>query len=293
MASRCAAGSSGSSAPAAPERADGRGGGARAAPPGRPDGPDGHDGGGRGPGRREGGGGSGSAGAPPSAVAGGARTGCGGRASSGRRLSTRTRSRVPNSSTQRPAPRATACSGSSAACTGTPSSWLSRSSSPRSSAPPPVRAMPRSTTSPASSGGQTSSTVRTSSTICTTGVSMARRTSADPIVTVLGSPVTRSRPRTRSVQLLAQREGRARADLEVLGAALAQQQRVLALDVGDERLVDLVAADAHRARADDAAEADDRDVGGAAADVDHHRRPGLLDRAGRRRSRRPSVSSMT
>ena len=67
------------------------------------------------------------------------------------------------------------------------------------SAPPPVRAMPRSTTSPASSGGHTSSTVRTSSTICTIGVSMARRTSADPIDTVLGSPVTRSRPRTRWV----------------------------------------------------------------------------------------------
>ncbi len=46
-------------------------------------------------------------------------------------------------------------------------------------------------------GGQTSSTVRTSSTICTTGASMARRTSAEPIDTVLGSPVTRSRPRTR------------------------------------------------------------------------------------------------
>ena len=107
---------------------------------------------------------------------------------------------------------------------------------------------------------------------------MARRTSAEPIDTVLGSPVTRSRPRDPVGQLLAQREGRAAADLEVLGAALPEQQRVLALDVADERLVDLVAADAHGARGDDAAEADDGDVGGAAADVDDHRGAGLLDR---------------
>ena len=137
---------------------------------------------------------------------------------------------------------------------------------------PPVSAMPRSTMSPASSGGQTSRVARTSSTICSTGASMARRTSAEQMVTVLGSPVTRSRPRTRVAQLLAQREGRAGADLDVLGAALAEQQGVLALDVGDERLVDLVAADAHGAGGDDAAEADDGDVGRAAADVDDHRR---------------------
>ena len=45
-----------------------------------------------------------------------------------------------------------------------------------------------------------------------------------------------------------------------------------------EGLVDLVARDAQRARRDDAAEADDRDVGRAAADVDDHARGRLVDR---------------
>src|SRR5690242_14731379 len=79
-------------------------------------------------------------------------------------------------------------------------------------------------------------------------------------------------------QLRAQREGGPGADLDVLGAALAEQQGVLGADVADHGLVDLVAADPHGAGVDDAAEADHGDVGGAAADVDDHAGGGVVDR---------------
>ena len=79
--------------------------------------------------------------------------------------------------------------------------------------------------------------------------------------------------------------------LDALGRLLADGQVVLALHVRDDRLVHLVAADAHALRVDDAGERDDGDLGRAAADVDDHvaarlgdgqaradgRRHGLLD----------------
>ena len=46
---------------------------------------------------------------------------------------------------------------------------------------------------------------------------------------------------------------------------------MVAADVGDDRLVHLVAADAHRARIDDAAERQHGDFRRAAADIDDHR----------------------
>src|SRR4051794_795354 len=104
--------------------------------------------------------------------------------------------RASNSSTHFPAPMATECSGSSAMCTGIPVSCRSRSSRPRSSAPPPVSTSPRSMMSPASSGGVWSSVVRTASTIACSGSSSAIRTSAEDTTTVLGSPEIMSRPRT-------------------------------------------------------------------------------------------------
>src|SRR5664280_3285941 len=57
------------------------------------------------------------------------------------------------SSRIRPPPRATQVSGSSATTTGSPVSSISNLSTSRSSAPPPVRTMPRSATSAPSSGG--------------------------------------------------------------------------------------------------------------------------------------------
>ena len=59
-------------------------------------------------------------------------------------------------------------------------------------------------------------------------------------------------------------------ELDLLGGLLADQQLVLALDVVDDRLVHLVAADAEALGDDDPAERDHGDLGGAAADVDDH-----------------------
>ena len=84
------------------------------------------------------------------------------------------------------------------------------------------------------------------------------------------------------------RAGRADLLLDALGGAFADQQVMVAADIGDDRLVHLVAADPHRAGIDDAAERQHRDLGGAAADVDHHRAGRLGDRqagADRRRHR--------
>src|SRR5207237_10538986 len=72
------------------------------------------------------------------------------------------------------------------------------------------------------------------------------------------------------LDLVTEVEGGADLELDLLGCLLADPQLVLALDVADDRLVHLVAADAQRLRDDDAAERDDRDLGRAAADVDDH-----------------------
>jgi hypothetical protein len=89
-----------------------------------------------------------------------------------------------------------AVSGSSSTWIGSPVSWLSMSSRPRMSAPPPVITMPRSTMSDASSGGVISSARRTASTICWMGSWMASRISCECTRTVFGMPDTRSRPLT-------------------------------------------------------------------------------------------------
>src|SRR5476651_1412111 len=75
--------------------------------------------------------------------------------------------------------------------------------------------------------------------------------------------------------------GRARRSdglLDALGRTLADQQVMVAADVGDDRLVHLVAANTHGAWIHDAAQRQDRDFRRAAADVDHHRARGLGDR---------------
>src|SRR3954471_20499461 len=100
-----------------------------------------------------------------------------------------------NSSTHLPAPMATEWSGLSVMWIGMPVSCFSRSSRPRSNAPPPVSTMPRSMTSPESSGGVLSRVVLTASTIWLTGSSIALRISSELTTMVFGRPVTRSRPR--------------------------------------------------------------------------------------------------
>ena len=69
------------------------------------------------------------------------------------------------------------------------------------------------------------------------------------------------------------RAGKRGADrlLDQLGGRLADQHAVVAADVVDDGLVELVAADAHAAGVHHAAQRDHADFGGAAADVDDHR----------------------
>ena len=74
------------------------------------------------------------------------------------------------------------------------------------------------------------------------------------------------------------REGGADFLLDLLGGGLADQHAVVAADVVDDRLVELVAADPDRGRIDDAAQGDHAHFRGAAADVDHHGAGGFRDR---------------
>ena len=71
-------------------------------------------------------------------------------------------------------------------------------------------------------------------------------------MTVFGRPVSMSRPRTSAWTSSRMRVGGADLELDLLGGLLADQELVLALDVVDDRLVHLVAADAQRLRDDDA-----------------------------------------
>ena len=124
--------------------------------------------------------------------------------------------------------------------------------------------------SAASSGGVLSSVDLIASMICATGSSSAWRTSSLERITVFGSPVSMSRPRTSACTSSFSSVRRADLELDLLGGLLADQELVLALDVVDDRLVHLVAADAQRLRDDDPAERDHGDLGRAAADVDDH-----------------------
>src|SRR5699024_8743207 len=70
-------------------------------------------------------------------------------------------------------------------------------------------------------------------------------------------------------------EGGANADFNLLGGALANEQVVLLLHVGDNGLVELVAGHAHGNRGDNVPQGDDGHLAGAAADVHHHAAGGL------------------
>src|SRR5439155_8373096 len=78
-------------------------------------------------------------------------------------------------------------------------------------------------------------------------------------------------------QLVWRGEYRCDRQLYRFGGALAEQERVLLLDVLDDRLVELVSSDADARRGDDAAERDHCDLGRPAADVDDHVPRRLVD----------------
>ena len=117
----------------------------------------------------------------------------------------------------------------------------------------------------------------TAPTIACSGSASASSTSASLTSTIRGRPSRMQRPRTSISHRLAV-AGRAEADLHVLGGALADEQAVAAAHEADDRVVHVVAGGADGAGVDHAAERDDRDVGGAAADVDDHAAGGFGDR---------------
>ena len=84
-------------------------------------------------------------------------------------------------------------------------------------------------------------------------------------------------PERHVLLVVGTRERRPDGDLDVLRRPLADQQIELASTVRDDVLVELVAADAQAPRDHDAAQADDRDLRGAAADVHDEAARGLAD----------------
>ncbi|CDA79651.1 putative uncharacterized protein [Clostridium sp. CAG:242] len=93
-----------------------------------------------------------------------------------------------------PVPAATQSSGFSATCTGIPVSLEISWSSPRSSAPPPVRVIPWSMMSADSSGGVRSRVVRIASSTDMTESASASRTSSGCSIMFFGRPSTRFLP---------------------------------------------------------------------------------------------------
>src|SRR5215467_7426991 len=84
------------------------------------------------------------------------------------------------------------------------------------------------------------------------------------------------------------RVGRSHGHLDLFRCPLTERERILLLAEVDDRLVELVAADPDRLRGHDAAERDNRDLGGASANVDDHVPGRLVDgqaSADRRRHR--------
>ena len=135
-----------------------------------------------------------------------------------------------------------------------------------------------------------SSATFTASTIAPTGSARLSAIWRWVMVISFGTPFIRSRPLI-SMVTPSPSSGRQAEPISFLmrsAVRFADQQVMVAADIGDDRLVHLVAADAHRARIDDAAERQHRHFGGAAADIDDHRAGGLGDRqagADRRRHR--------
>src|SRR6185437_16093161 len=82
------------------------------------------------------------------------------------------------------------------------------------------------------------------------------------------------------------RIGRTDLQLDAFRGGFADQDAVVAAHIVGDGFVELVAADAHAGRIDDAVQRDDRHFGGAAADVEHHRAARLLHRKTRAHRRR-------
>src|ERR1043166_7530724 len=136
-------------------------------------------------------------------------------------------------SNTRPVPSATQDSGSSAMETGSPVSSRSTWSRLASSEPPPVSTMPLSTMSAASSGG------------VALGDGDFLRHAVQQVASL---------DLERGAVAVGGRRGRADLLLDALGTGFADQQILMAPDIGDDGFVHLVAADAHRTHQEDTAE---------------------------------------
>src|SRR5690606_26770683 len=66
--------------------------------------------------------------------------------------------------------------------------------------------------------------------------------------------------------------------LDALSGGLTDQAAVVAAHIGDDGLVKAIATNTHRLCVDHTIEGDQRDFGGAATDIDHHRTTGLIHR---------------
>ena len=104
--------------------------------------------------------------------------------------------------------------------------------------------MPRSMMSLASSGGVLSSVALIASMIACTGSSSARAHLLGGEDDRLGQAGDQVAAADLGLLLLRQRVGRADLELDLLGRLAADEELVLLLDVADDRLVQLVAADA-------------------------------------------------
>ena len=149
-------------------------------------------------------------------------------------------------SSARPVPSATQFSEFSATWQGTPVTWVRSLSMLRSSEPPPDITMPLSMMSLDSSGRR----------LLEHGAD-GRDDLLERLLEGLHDLRAGQRDRARQagdevpaadlhVQLALQRQGRADRDLDLFGGALADHQVVLLADVGGDRLVEAIAADAQR-----------------------------------------------
>ena len=190
-----------------------------------------------------------------------------------------------------PAPSATQLIGSSATRTGRPVESCSTVANSRSSEPPPVMVMPWSITSAAISGWVCSSAVRTTSTIWLTGSLSASATCAwsSSISRGHSAPDVAAANAGNRPAPVARPNRRADFELHPFRGALADQQIVVAPDVGGDGVVHAVAAHARGSAEGEAAATKSRRPRSCRR---RYRRPSIRSGrrpAGRRRSPRPSV----
>src|SRR6202022_1876567 len=156
------------------------------------------------------------------------------------------------SSRTRPAPSAPQVSGSSGVEIGSRVACRSTKWRLLSSAPPPVSTIPLSTMSPASSAAVCSSATLTASMIEPTGRALGNLPPADH--DFLWHAVYQVAPPDlhHAALTVLRHIGGTDLFLDPLGAALTDEEVMVAADIGNDRLVHLVAPDANRSAIEDA-----------------------------------------